>query len=145
MGRPVQIPDWLHEAIAQMVRTGCSLKQATIELELDIPNVDIVYQSHRAIFLSLLWEARHRYFAQLARSPEFQKDSVVGKLLVLAQKLEEEGAHEKSADVLFKLAKVQGYVGPESTVSVFGSLSQQDLSSIREKLSKGDIPLEKAN
>jgi hypothetical protein len=48
--------------------------------------------------------------------------------------LEDEGKHDKAADSLFKAAKIAGFVGPESTVSVFGELSQKDLEALRDTI-----------
>ena len=144
MGRPIKLDDWHLDAIQLMARTGCSLKQAATELEIPVTNEDCLNIMRRASFLRLLWSARHQYFAELASDPNFKKDTLVGKFLFLGQKLEEEGAHDKAAEVLFKAAKAMGWIGPESTVSVFGELSQRDLDAIREKV-KNDSITQKAN
>lgn len=139
MGRPQKIEDWYVEAIQLMVRTGSSLKQAATELAIPVTSEDCNLIARRASFVRLLWTARHQYFAELASDPNFKKDTLVGKFLSLAQKLEEEGQHDKAAEVLFKAAKAQGWIGPESTVSVFGELSQRDLDAIREKVKSGSV------
>jgi len=51
-----------------------------------------------------------------------------------SQKLEEEGEYDKAAEVLLKIAKIRGWVGPENQVSIFGELSQSDLDGIRKKI-----------
>lgn len=66
-------------------------------------------------------------------------------MINLSQKLEDEGEHDKAAEVLFKIAKMTGWVGPESTVSVFGELSQRDLDAIRTKLKQGELPTKIVN
>ena len=139
MGRPIKLDDWHLEAIQLMARLGCSLKQAATELEIPVTNEDCLNIMRRASFLRLLWSARHQYFAELASDPNFTIDTVVGKMVALAQKLEEEGQSDKSSEVLFKLAKIKGWMGPESQVSVFGSLSQRDLDGIRAKIKAGEI------
>jgi len=122
-----------------MVRTGCSLGHACTELGFDVTNEELIQTQKRASFLTLLWQERHRYFSDLAKDPNFTQDTVVGKLISLAQKLEEEGAHDKAGEVLFKIAKIRGYVGPESQVSVFGELSQRDLDAIRKQVEEGKV------
>src|SRR5690242_14126578 len=134
MSRPELEASWHAEAIEIMVRTGCSLKQAAIELGVEISREDCDILLRRRSFNRRLWEERHRYFGQLATSPNFKKETIIGKLLALAQKLEDEGEHAKASDSLFKAAKIAGFVGPESTVSVFGELSQRDLEAIRESV-----------
>src|SRR5208283_322454 len=136
MARPVSIEPWLPEAIGLMVQSGLSLKQAAMELEQDITSVECENIQRRRSFVKALWEERHRYFAQLAKSPNLSKETAIGKLLVLAQKLEEEGKHDKAADAIFKAGKVAGWIGPESTVSVFGELSQADLEALKESVAK---------
>lgn len=139
MAAPFKLTDWQIEAIQLMARTGCSLKQAATELAIPVTNEECNLVSRRASFTRLLWSSRHQYFAELASDPNFKKDTLVGKFLALAQKLEEEGQHDKAAEVLFKAAKAMGWIGPESTVSVFGELSQRDLDAIRDKVKSGSI------
>jgi hypothetical protein len=136
VARPEQLEDWQLEAIEMMVRNGQSLKQAAMDLGKEVTSVECENILRRRSFNRALWEARHRYFANLGNSPNFKKETVIGKLLALAQKLEDEGKHDKAADSLFKAAKIAGFVGPESTVSVFGELSQRDLEALRETIKK---------
>src|SRR5271166_1005821 len=136
MARPEKTEEWLLEAIPLMVANSLSLKQAAMELEHEITSAECENVLRRRSFVRALWEERHRYFAQLAKSPNLSKETAIGKLLVLAQKLEEEGKHDKAADAIFKAGKVAGWIGPESTVSVFGELSQRDLDSLKEAVAK---------
>ena len=141
MARPELIDDWMLEAIEAMVQNGQSLKQAAMDLNQELTSAACDTILRRRSFNKLLWEARHRYFAQLGNSPNFKKETIIGKLLALAQKLEDEGKSDKAADCLFRAAKVAGFVGPESTVSVFGELSQKDLEALRESVSKPTQPM----
>lgn len=122
-----------------MARTGMSLYQAIQELGLDITSDEADRVIKRKSFNRLLWEARHRYFNDLANNPNFKKDTIIGKLVSLAQRLEDEGEYDKAAEAILKAAKVAGFVGPESTVSVFGELSQADLDAITKKIEEGAI------
>lgn len=138
-GRPEEISDWHVEACEMMVRTGCTLQEAAgrLSISLNSEGAELLYR--RSSFNRLLWEARHRYFNDLASNPNFRKDTAIGKLLSLAQKLEDESSFEKAAEVYFKIGKMAGWVGPESTVSVFGELSQRDLDAIRESVAKDAV------
>ena len=139
LARPNLVEEWHLQAATIMARTQCGLKQAASELGVETTNEECQILMRRAYFNKLLWQERHRYFRELAADPNFTQDTVVGKLMNLAQKLEEEGEHEKSAEVYLKLSKIRGWVGPESQISVFGSLSQSDLDQIRKKVQSGDI------
>lgn len=145
MSRPTKLEDWHNLAVELMARTGCSLKQAATELALPVSTEECALLLRRAGFQRLLWEARHRYFADLASDPNFKKDTMIGKLIMLAQKLEEEGKHADASDVWFKIGKTQGWVGPESTVSVFGELSQRDMDAIRAKVTSEGIKPKQVN
>lgn len=134
MARPMKLDDWHYEAAQYMARNGSSLKETVTELRKELTSEECHLLLRRATFQKILWEARHRYFTELGRDPSYSKDAAIGKLIDLSQKLEESGEFDKAAEVVLKVAKIQGWVGPESTVSVFGELSQRDLDAIREKV-----------
>ncbi len=131
--------DWHLEAVDLMARTGCSLSGAVTELGRIVSIDECNKILKRVTFQRVLWEARHRFFNELGSNPNYKKESAIGKLLSLAEKLEVEGKYDSAAEVVFKIAKMNGWTGPESTVNVFGDLSQKDIDKIRTKLSK---PLE---
>lgn len=120
-----------------MARTGCGLIEAAGLLDQPVESEQCAAIVRRKSFNRLLWEARHRFFNSLANDPNFKKDTVIGRLLSLSQRLEDQGEYDKAAEAILKAAKVAGFVGPESTVSVFGELSQADLDSIRRKVEEG--------
>lgn len=134
MARPEKNEQWVTDAAELMARTGLSFKEAVAELNEPVTTDVCDAVVRRKSFNRLLWECRHRYFTQLAQDPAFNQDVVVGKLLSQAQKLEDKGFEDKAAEVLLKIAKIRGWVGPDSQISVFGELSQSDLDSIRKKL-----------
>ncbi len=128
--------DWHLEAADLMARTGASLSQAVTQLGLIKSMDECNALWRRSTFQRVLWEARHRFFNEIGTNPNFKKETAIGRLLTLAQKLEVEGKFDAAAEVVFKIAKMNGWTGPESTVNVFGDLSQKDIDSIRKKLSK---------
>jgi hypothetical protein len=131
-----KIEDWLLEAADLMARTGCSLSGAVTELG-RIESIESCNKIlRRATFQRVLYEARHRWFSELGSNPNYKKETAIGKLLHLAEKLEVEGKYDSAAEVVFKVAKMQGWTGPENTVNVFGDLSQKDIDNIKKKLSK---------
>lgn len=134
MARPEKLEDWELEAANLMARMGVSLQQAATILKHEITSDEANVILRRASFNRLLWEARHRYFNELGNDPHFNKNVSIGKLLDLSRKLEEEGEYDKASEVLFKIAKMSGWVGVEGQVNVFADLSQRDLESIRTKL-----------
>lgn len=132
-----KIEPWLLEAADLMARTGCTLMDAASLMDQLVESDVCDAIVRRKSFNRILWEARHRHFNALANDPNFKKDTIVGRLLSLSQRLEDQGEYDKAAEAILKAAKVAGFVGPESTVSVFGELSQADLDSIRRKVEEG--------
>jgi len=122
-----------------------NLEEAVGELGLGITSDILENVSRRKGFIKLLWEARHRFFDTLGKDPNFNQDVVVGRLLSQSQKLDEQGAHDKAAEVLLKIAKIRGWVGPENQVSIFGELSQEDLNKIRDTLAKENVAKSRPN
>jgi hypothetical protein len=131
-----KLDDWQLEAANLMAQTGCSLSQAATHLQkiVSIDECNVILR--RSTFQRVLWEARHRFFSELGSNPNYKKETAIGRLLMLAEKLEQEGKFDSAAEVVFKIAKMNGWTGPESTVNVFGDLSQKDIDNIRKKLSK---------
>ena len=145
MARPEKIVNWEIEAAQYMARTGATLGEAATFLGVQIPSKDLDTILRRKSFNQLLWEARHRYFSELAKSPNWNKDTAIGKLMALAQRLEDEQSYDKAAECIFKAAKMADWVGPESQVSVFGELSQRDLDAIRDSVAKETPKSNKVN
>lgn len=128
---------WYTDAAELMAQNGISLIEACGELGLDLTTEQVLTIERRRSFARVLWETRHRYFNKLGTDPNLKKDTIIGKLVSLAQRLEDQGAYDKAAEAILKAAKVAGFVGPESTISVFGELSQADLDQIKKKLEEG--------
>lgn len=145
MAKEGKVELWYTDATELMARTGMTLQEALTELGIPMTSVECNAIIRRKSFNRVLWEARHRYFNQLANDPNFKKDTIIGKLVSLAQRLEDEGNFDKAAEATLKAAKVAGFVGPESTVSVFGELSQADLDAIRKKVEEGAIGKSRPN
>lgn len=139
MARPVDLQEWHLEAAMCMARTGQSLGQVATELGQKLTVDEAAALLRKVSFQRLLFEERNRYFALLGADPNFKKETAVGKMLDLAKKLEEVGEFDRAADTIFKVSKMQGWVGPESTVNVFGELSQKDLDDIKEKIAKQKV------
>jgi hypothetical protein len=128
---------WWAEAADLMARYDLSPREAAAELGVDltIDQADAILK--RKLFQKTLQEANTTYYTELGSSPEVTKDMLVGKMLVLAEKLAEEGESYKASDALLKLAKIKGWVGnePDSFYDIFKDLSQKDIDEMKHKLS----------
>lgn len=117
-----------------MVRQDVGLRQAAHELGFELSVAEEEAIRRRKSFQRLLWLERFRYYDEVAKSPERNRSSMVGQLMLCAQKLMLEGAFDKAAEVLYKAARLEGWIGGEGNVNVFADLTAKDIQSIREKL-----------
>jgi len=125
------------EAVELMVRNGVTLKQAATELQKPLTTIDCENIQRRRSFQKLLRDARSRYHAEVGSDPSLTKASTIGRLSILAQKLEDEGVADKAAEVLYKLSRLAGWLEPDSQVNVFGDLNAKDFEKIRKTLEEG--------
>lgn len=128
---------WLADAVDLMVRAGISLRQAAGELEIPITSADAENISRRKSFQKLLRTTKSKLYIELGSDPDISKTLLIGKLLLLSDRLMEEGEWDKCAEVLFKCAKVRGDVGADVATNVFTGLSAKDYSDIRKNLEEG--------
>lgn len=124
------------DAADLMVRSGISLKEAITELGIPMTSIECANILRRRSFQKLLWQARHRFNQELASDPLRSKQSTIGQFQILAQKLIEEGSYDKAAEVLFKLARLENWIGIEGQINVFAGLSQRDIDEMRAKLAE---------
>src|SRR5882762_5141225 len=103
MARPPapELP-WLTEAIQTMVRNGLSLRQAANDLNIAVTTVDLENIQRRRSFQAILKAERGRFYQELGADPAVTKSALIGRLLLLADKLYEQGDFDKSGEVLFK-------------------------------------------
>lgn len=140
MSRPnAAEPQWLQDAVELMIRSGLSLAKAASELKANITTLEADNILRRRSFQKLLAAARHRYYTEIGSDPNLTKTAIVGKLLILADKLTEEGEHDKAAEVIFKVAKLRDWIGSDSNINVFGGLTARDYADIRKSLDKPDL------
>lgn len=137
MARPPIEESWLAEAIELVVRNGLTLLKAATELKKPVSTTDCENIQRRRSFQKMLRDARARYHAEVGSDPSLTKASTIGRLSILAQKLEDEESPDKAAEVLFKLAKLAGWLEPDAAVNVFGNLTSRDYEKIKRDLEGG--------
>lgn len=135
MARPPAIPEsWQTEAIDLMVRNGVTLRIATQQLNVPVSSIDCENIQRRKSFQKSLREARNRYNLEIGADPGLTKAATIGRLSILAAKLEAEEAFDKAAEVLFKLSKLAGWLAPDASVNVFQGLTAKEYDEVRKKL-----------
>lgn len=122
------------EAAELMVYEGISLKEAVTQLNIALTSEECVNIARRASFKTLIRQIRNRLQTEIGSDPTRTKDTVVGQLQLLADQLEKQGDADKAAEVLFKIAKIRNWIGPEGTVNIFGDLTAKDYEKLRAEI-----------
>lgn len=135
MARPPATEEsWQTEAIDLMVRNGLTLRAASQQLNVAITQGDCENIQRRRSFQKLLRDARNRFHLEVGADPGLTKASTIGRLSILAQRLQDEDSYDKAAEVLFKLAKLAGWLAPDASVNVFQGLTAKEYDEVRKKL-----------
>jgi len=109
--------------------------QACVDLNIMITSSEADAHFHSKAFQNVLREARSRVYGEIANDPGHSKRTLVGKLLLAADRLFDEAKYDKAAEVLHKVAKIEGWEKSDNTLTVFADLTQRDLDDIKKKLS----------
>lgn len=128
---------WMPEAAELVVFEGITLKEAVTQLGVPLTTDECLLIARRKGFKDLVRQVKNRLHNEVGSDPARTKDALVGQMLILADNLDKAGESEKAADVLFKVAKVKNWIGPESNINIFGDLSQKDLDEMRKRIKEG--------
>lgn len=132
--KPVE--NWFEKVADLMVRRNLPIREAASYLEIPLSTEEADSIRRSKAFEAILWTTRNNYHAEIGRNPGITRDTLVGKMWICAEKLMEGGEFDKAGEVLLKIAKIRNMVGPEQQTNIFGSLSQEDLNQLREKVGK---------
>lgn len=129
-------PSWYVQVAEGMARNGLSLKEAAHEigLELDLSEVSRLQRDKE--FQEILRNEENKYAAAVANDPSRTKSVAIGKMWLMADKLEREGDHEKAAVVIEKIAKMEGWAGAEGNVNIFSGLTAKDIQEAKARISQ---------
>lgn len=122
-----------------MVRESRSLKEVVTQLGIPLTTDEVDTLGRRRSFRDLLRSARNRLHNEIGSDPMRTKDALLGQLQLQADNLEASGEYDKAAEVLFKVAKIKGYLSEESTVNVFAGLTAKDFDAIRKRLAEREV------
>ena len=127
---------WWPQVADLMTRCNLSLREAAVELGIDLTIEEAENIKHRKLFQKALDEAKIAYYNEIGSNPRLSKDVVVGQIYELANVLTKEGEAYKATDALLKLAKIRGWVGnePDSLWDVFKDLTHKDFQEVRHKI-----------
>jgi hypothetical protein len=129
-------PAWYFQVAEEMVRNNSSLKQAALDLDIKLDPDEVTRLGRKKDFQEILRIETNKYHAMVANDPTRTKSAALGRMWVLADRLEKNGEYEKSAQVLDKLAKMEGWAGNEGNINIFSGLTQRDIEEAKERIAK---------
>lgn len=117
-----------------MARSQCSLKQAVQELKVDLTAEECEYVFRRKEFQDIYLIEVNKYRADLTNSPGNNKAALIGLGYIALEALARQGEFDKVIAGIEKIGKLQGWVGPDSNVNIFGGLSAKDIAEAKERI-----------
>jgi hypothetical protein len=124
-----------HQPIAEMMaREGVTLREAATRLRVPIGSEEAANLFRTKAFQRLLRGERNRYYLEVGQDAEWRRKTAIGMLLHCVNQLIQNAEFDKAAEVILKASRVEGWLGAETQVSVFNSLSQKDLDLLRTKV-----------
>lgn len=117
-----------------MAKKGVSLFAAAVELEVHLTQKEAEIHFLSDEFQKVLRSARARIYGELSNDPGHNKRTLIGKLLLAAEVLMDGGKADKAAEVLHKIAKIEGWDQSGTNLTVIGDLTQKDIDEIKRKL-----------
>lgn len=132
-------PAWFVQVAEEMVRNNTSLKEAALDLGIKLEPDEVEKIGRRKDFQEIVRVERNKYEAAVANDPTRTKAVAIGKMWLLAERLEREGEHEKAAVVVEKIGKLEGWTGGEHNVNIFSGLSARDIAEAKQRLAGAQL------
>lgn len=122
-----------------MVRDGLTFREATLELHLALTPIECDAVKNRSEFQDILRDENLKYQTGVGDNLNRTKSSALGMLHLALENLMKEGEYAQVISGIEKLAKIEGWIGGDSTVNVFAGLSARDIDEAKERLKKSDV------
>jgi hypothetical protein len=131
-----QIPaaDWYEKACEAIVRGERTLFQWANETNRGLTSLECQNIARTKEFMAALRVARNRYYKELATDPSRNRNTAVGQLLYLVQKMIDAEQNDKAVAALAQLFKVEGWTSDQANISIFNDLNAKDIDGLRKKL-----------
>ena len=136
MATPQQPPEtWYVEAIDLMVHDRIPLIMAVTRLGAVAPPLTVEEASaheRRKSFKDLYRAALNREYLDAAKGVA-EKDVLVGRMAVNTAALEQSGKHKEANDSLMAVAKIEGFVGGDTTINI-NNETHAELAEARKRI-----------
>lgn len=136
MPRPKKSETWYSQAIDLMLRDRLDLMRAAQLLGVELLPEEAATHQRRRAFRELYDQAARDYFESKSSVTQHTKQALVGRMLDAVDRLLILDKFADASEILFKIAKVEGWVGAETSINLFQELSGKDISEMREALKR---------
>lgn len=134
-GRPRKIEEvWHVKAAELMVRHSLSVRRAAEALGVALSEGEASNLIRSKMFQKLLWTERNKFHRELADDPLRSKQTAIGVAVLAIQKLAEAGQWKDVVEAVFKLGRLEGWVGSEGNVNIFQNLTAEELEEAKKKI-----------
>lgn len=129
-----RVPGWMKKAAERMCWSGGSLKQAAVELgvEISIDESDVIGRSKE--FQEILEREQISYRNHFTETPGRSKATAIGMMLLAIENLAKEGEWDKVVVATEKLAKLEGWIGLDANVNIFAGLTTKELDEHKKRV-----------
>lgn len=117
-----------------MVRTKMNFHQAVTDLGIKMEPDEAHRTANRREFQDILRVERNKHYQSVANDASRSKSTAIGKMELLIDQLTADGEYEKAGALIEKLAKLEGWIGGDSNVNVFGGLTARDIAEAKERI-----------
>ena len=134
---PLPLDEWVPQAIDMMLAERVSFEHAAMTLGHAFPNHDEAARYMRRKSYRDAWERQQKLYYESKSSPAAHTKTIaIGKMIDDSDRLRQAGRFKEAAEILFSVAKAEGWVGPETTTNIFQDLSGQEIERLRDALAK---------
>lgn len=133
MSNPKAEP-WFQRVAEKMVRESKTLLDCCVELGIPMTSKDAFNTERKKSFQQCIQGERNRYYAELANDPARTKNSLIGALLLVINRLMDEGKWRDASEALLKLAKIEGWVGEGTQINILKELTDSQLKAIERSI-----------
>jgi len=120
-----------------MLAERVSFEHAAMTLGHAFENCDEAARYMRRKAYRDAWERQQRAYYESKANPAAHSKAInTGKMLDDSDRLRQAGRFKEAAEILFSVAKMEGWVGPETSTTIFQDLSGAEIERLRDALAK---------
>lgn len=131
-----QLPacDWYEKAAEDIVRNDSTLFAWSNKNRKGFTQVECANIARTKEFQATLRVARNKIYKELATDPSRNKNTALGQLVFLIQKMIDAELFDKAVAAIAQLAKLEGWTSDQTQIGIVNDLSGKEIDALRAKL-----------